>query len=627
MKRLFLLLSLILVLTSVSVPAKVTSTKNAANKQMVYVAGNPDMYPIEYYDIEEEKYKGVLPEIYEKISKENGISFSYVSASKDNNQESLAKNEQVEVVSAHEAKSVDGLSDEVYMFTYNKDEKSVKVYVGFTPLASKKLKKEVTEGIKKFSKKDLYKTVMKSANDFNPHDHSVIIAVIITLAVIVVLFAIILVIRILISKRKKKNSQIDKLTGLGNFLYFQHCYNEFISPISSVLYYIVYVGIDHDRIVHYSDENASKEVQKLAAFEISSMTKDNDFCARIQDGGFVMAIQQPDEERAEIAVDELLNRLNNMGHAAMNKYSVFFKAGIYHLDDKNVICERAINNAQYGYNKAVEKNKPYVSSDFYLLSQKDHENELEKKLWKALNGNEFKVYLQYIYDGKGEKVCGAESLSRWESVEEGLIYPNVFVPMLEKANLIDKLDMHMLDNCCRLLEEWKDTEKKNIWLSCNMTRVTLMDSDFLKKFKKIIDRYDFDLSKLVLEITENFYVDNSMQVIKNIVTCKEMGVQIALDDFGCSFSSVRDMCDYPTDIVKIDLSIIANIEDENRTRFFEGLVGFIHHMGMKAVFECVEDDDDMKLVTDSKCDYIQGFKLARVNPAGDESVEKNLTFK
>ena len=75
--------------------AKVVSTKDATNKQMVYVAGNPDMYPIEYYDEKDEKYKGILPEVYEKISKKNGIDFSYVNAGNKNTQNSLAKNNQV----------------------------------------------------------------------------------------------------------------------------------------------------------------------------------------------------------------------------------------------------------------------------------------------------------------------------------------------------------------------------------------------------------------------------------------------------------------------------------------------------------------------------------------------------
>lgn len=612
---------------SVTTPAKVASTKKATNKQMVYVAGNPDMYPIEYYDEKSEKYKGILPEVYEKISKENGINFSYVSAGKKDKQNSLAKNNQVEMVSAHEAKSVDGLKKEVYLFSYNKGDKTVKVNVGFTSIASTELKKEVSDGIKKFSKNDLYKTLMKNADDYKQNDLTGPIIAIIVLVLIILALIIVLLVRYIRSRVKKKDKWVDPLTGIGSFAHFEHCYNNFITPISSVLYYVAYIAIDHDRILRYADTATSNEIQKLAAIEISQMTKENNFCARIYDGTFVVAFQAPDENRAEIEIKEMTERLNKIGHSAMEKYNVYFKAGVYHLEDKHVTCERAISNAQYGYNRALESEKKYLFSDMNLLNKKEHENELEKKLWKAMNDNEFKVYLQYIFDGEGKKVAGAEALSRWVSMEEGVIYPNEFIPMLEKANLIDKLDMYMLESCCELLEEWGKGEKKNLWLSCNMTRVTLLDKNYVKKFKKIIDEYDFDRSKLVIEITENFYVDNSEQIIENIAQIKEMGVQIALDDFGCAFSSIRDMCDYPTDIVKIDLSIIENIEEDKKTVFFEGLVGFIHHMGMEAVFECVEDDDDMKLVMDSKGDYIQGFKLARVNPADDKSSEKNLVFK
>ena len=607
--------------------AKVVSTKNATSGQMVYVAGNPDMYPIEYYDEKDNKYKGLAPEMYEKISKDSGVDFAYVSAGNKNKQSSLAENDQVEMISVFEEDAVKGLKSKVLLFDYKKDGETVKVYVGFTPIAKKTTVDKVTKGIKKFSKKDAFKVIIKNADDYKQKDYTLAIIVICILSFVILLLLINLIVYFIKKRKQKKNKWVDPLTGISNYKHFEYCYNNFITPISSVLYYVAYVAIDHDRLLRYANELTSHEIQKMAALEISGMLKDNDFAARILEGTFVVAFQAPDQERAEIGVKELVARLNNMGHSAMAKYNVYYKAGVYHLEDKHVTCDRAINNAQYGYGRAIESEKKYLFTDTNLLSEKEHENELEKRLWKAMNDNEFKVYLQYIYDKKGEKVCGAESLSRWVSMEEGVIYPNEFIPLLEKANLIDKLDMYMFESCCELLEEWSKGEKKNLWLSCNMTRVTLLDQGFIDKIKKIADKYDFDRSKLVLEVTENFYVDNSVQVIENIKKCSEMGFKIALDDFGCAFSSIRDMCDYPTDIVKIDLKMVANIEEKNKTKFFEGLVGFIHHMGMETVFECVEDEDDMQLVTDSGCDYVQGFLFARVNPADDKSSEKNLVFK
>jgi EAL domain-containing protein (putative c-di-GMP-specific phosphodiesterase class I) len=198
--------------------------------------------------------------------------------------------------------------------------------------------------------------------------------------------------------------------------------------------------------------------------------------------------------------------------------------------------------------------------------------------------------------------------------------------MLETAEMIDELDFYILGECCRTLQEWKQTEKKNIWLSCNMTRITLSSDNFVQRFKEITDQYDFDISKLVIEITEDALAESKKQVIDNINICKQMGCSIALDDFGCGYSSVKDLNDYPVDIIKIDRELIVESQTDKGKKLLSGIVKLSHFLGVKALCEGVETDAEMSASSEAGCDYIQGYLLSRTNPANEPSVERNITF-
>jgi EAL domain-containing protein (putative c-di-GMP-specific phosphodiesterase class I) len=234
--------------------------------------------------------------------------------------------------------------------------------------------------------------------------------------------------------------------------------------------------------------------------------------------------------------------------------------------------------------------------------------------------------VQYIFDGKGIAACGAEALSRWDSPEEGVITPADYIHMLETAEMIDDLDFYILGECCRTLEEWKQTPKKNLWLSCNMTRITLSGENFAQRFREIVGQYDFDISKLVIEITEDAFAEVKNLVMDNIAVCKQMGCRIALDDFGRGFSSIKDLNDYPVDIIKIDRELICGTATDKGKQLLISIVKLSHFLGIKALCEGVETENEMAASIEAECDYIQGYLLARTNPADEISVERDITF-
>ena len=607
--------------------AEVYTVDAPTNGDTIYIAGDPDMYPIEYYDTDDKEYKGILPQMYKKISEDTGIDFSYINSGTVNEQYRLAKNDQVEIVSAHAKGDVDDLAEEVHILTYRKGDKEIELCVGFTSIASEDLVRTVTTALRSVSSEQVLRLAVETAAA-DPAGEFPLWLVFVAGALLI---ACVVLILIVIKHRKKakearENKLADSLTGIGNSLYFEQWYQNFISPASSSLYYIAYIGIDVQRILQYADSAVSEEIQIYAASEIASEARETDFCARVSDGRFVLALETPVEDQAKEFIEQLRSQLNRFNSDVMVKYHIHFQAGVFHLNAPNIPCEKAIFNARQGFYRARELNEPYVFADAKLLKREEYVNNLRKRLRDALDKKEFRLYVQYIFDGKGRVACGAEALSRWDSPEQGMISPTEYIFMLETAEMIDELDFYILGECCRTLHEWKNTKKGNLWLSCNMTRITLSDENFAERFKAIVGQYDFDIDKLVIEITEDAFAASEKQVVDSIGVCKQMGCRIALDDFGCGYSSVKDLYDYPIDIIKIDRVLVGESRSEKGKRLLSGIVKLSHFLGIKALCEGVEVEEEMAASTEADCDYIQGYLLARTNPVDEPSAERDIIF-
>lgn len=619
--------AVLLICGTAAVRAAVYTVEKPTNGDTVYIAGDPDMYPIEYYDARDKEYKGILPELYKKISADSGIDFSYINSGTTNAQYRLAKNKQVEMVSAHARGDVDYLESEVHILTYDKSGKEIELCVGFTSIAPDDVVNTVSSALQSASAEEILRLSVETAVANSPNDFPYwLLFVILGLVVLIAVLIILLLMRRKKEKLAKQDRLADPVTGIGNSLYFEEWYKNFISPASSALYYIAYIGIDVQRVLQYADAAVSEELQIYAASEIAAETGESDFCARISDGRFALAFGAPVEDLAKEYIERVLTRLNRFNGDVVTKYHVTFQAGVFHLNEPNIPCEKALFNARQGFYHARETGAPYVFTDAKLLKREEYVRGLKQKLREALDEKEFRLYVQYIFDGKGKVACGAEALSRWDSPEDGVIPPTEYIQMLETAEMIDVLDFYILEESCRTLQEWRQTPKQNLWLSCNMTRITLSDAHFPERFREIVQKYDFDIGKLVIEITEDALAESKKQVMDNIAVCKQMGCRVALDDFGCGYSSLKDLNDYPIDIIKIDRELIIESNKEKGKQLLRGVIQLSHFLGIQALCEGVETEEEMAVSVEAGCDYIQGYLLARTNPADEQSVERGITF-
>jgi EAL domain-containing protein (putative c-di-GMP-specific phosphodiesterase class I) len=265
----------------------------------------------------------------------------------------------------------------------------------------------------------------------------------------------------------------------------------------------------------------------------------------------------------------------------------------------------------------------------FLSGIKKHTNEklLINKIRYGLKNKEFKMHLQFIVDNKTKRIVSGEALSRWEDSSGEVIMPGKYIGVMEKSGLITKFDYYMFESVCDKLSKWATTDFKELTISCNFTRITISEKDFVAKIKDIAERYEFDRSKLIMEITEDSIEKNLDVARDNIIKAKELGFRIALDDIGSGYTSLISLGEYPIDIVKIDREVLLLSEKESGKKLFLGIISLIRNLNLKVVCEGVETEEQNALVSESECDYIQGWYYSKARPETDAEIFYNEYMK
>ena len=174
--------------------------------------------------------------------------------------------------------------------------------------------------------------------------------------------------------------------------------------------------------------------------------------------------------------------------------------------------------------------------------------------FRALERNEFQLYIQFFVDADSFRIVGGEALSRWYYPRQGLLSPSRYIPLLEETGQIEALDFHVLEKACAFLEELGGRQVQDFFLSCNFARKTFSAPDFVQRCIQVVQRFSFPRKLLILEVTESQQMNRSEmeQIRQNIREIREYGMRVIFDDFGVGFSTFHDLQNCPVDGLKLD---------------------------------------------------------------------------
>ena len=259
---------------------------------------------------------------------------------------------------------------------------------------------------------------------------------------------------------------------------------------------------------------------------------------------------------------------------------------------------------------------------FFLPSMQQAVHErlaVENDLRRALERAELVLYFQPQLDVESNRVVGAEALLRWRHPERGLVMPCQFIPLAEETNLILKLGDWVLRNACETISRWQGNmgEFAPMRISVNVSPRQFRQHDFVDRVERILAETGARAEHLELEITEDVLLDGAEYGVEKMRALRELGVRLAIDDFGAGYSSLAYLKRLPLDTLKIDRDFIRDVHEPDDAAIIETILAIAWRFGLSVVAEGVETDRQLNFLRIRTCDAYQGFLFSQAIPADE----------
>lgn len=370
-------------------------------------------------------------------------------------------------------------------------------------------------------------------------------------------------------------------------------------------YVIVYSNIKDFKLINQLfGLNKGNDILVNVADMLTGMVKENDVYGRINGDQFAVCMPKDnfDENKFKEAIKERASRLTS------RTYSIHVQLGVYEIYDRRMdvsfMCDRA-----YMACKSIKRDNvcevAWYNDD--MLINALLEKEILSSFDFAIINKQFGIYLQPQHYADG-RIFGAEALARWLHPENGVIEPDVFISVLERADLIYKLDKYIWELTAAQLAKWKGTKYEKLSLSVNVSPKDIYYLDIKKEFDELVQKYDINPARLNIEITETAVTTDVNKCAKLILDLRTSGFLVEIDDFGSGYSSLNMLKDINADILKIDMGFLKKTDDHKRARvILNYTIDMAHELGMGVITEGVETGKQLDFLEEMGCEMFQGY--------------------
>jgi predicted signal transduction protein with EAL and GGDEF domain len=239
---------------------------------------------------------------------------------------------------------------------------------------------------------------------------------------------------------------------------------------------------------------------------------------------------------------------------------------------------------------------------------------LEADLGGALQAEQLYILYQPIFDLAAGRVACVEALLRWRHPVRGIVGPDQFIPLAEESGLIVPIGRWVLEEACRQGAAWARSGR-DIAVSVNVSASQLGREDFVEDVRRSLQETGLAPSSLLLDITETTVMHDIAAACMDLQQMKQPGVRVALDDFGTGYASLAQLQRVPADILKVDRSFVAALEDGGQSAdLLQAIVGVGRSLSMKVLAEGIETAEQLQAVTAMGCELGQGYHLGRPAP-------------
>jgi diguanylate cyclase (GGDEF)-like protein len=428
-----------------------------------------------------------------------------------------------------------------------------------------------------------------------------------------------------VTERQAREAQIsfmarhDVLTGLANRA-------EFLENLESALARLARGGpgfailtLDLDRFKQINDcygHPAGDALLKETGFRLRSALRSTDIIARL--GGDEFAILQYSDGNPSEGADALARKIIGLISEPYlldgNSASVGASIGIALAPDHGVTREGLMKNSDLAlYKSKTSGRNTFNIYSHALRAEAESRNELENDLREAVWRDEFELHYQPIVEIDTGRICTLEALVRWRHPRNGLTQPAQFIPLAEETGLIIQLSEWILHRACQDAA----TLPEGIKIAVNLSPIQFEKSNVVDVIIYALIESNLPPGRLEVEITEGVLLKGTEENKSVLAQLKNLGISIALDDFGVGYSSLGYLTAFPFDKIKIDKSFIESIDKPESKAVVASIIQLSHSLNLVTAAEGIETEGQLNKLRALGVRLAQGYFIGRPAPFAD----------
>lgn len=275
------------------------------------------------------------------------------------------------------------------------------------------------------------------------------------------------------------------------------------------------------------------------------------------------------------------------------------------------LSSESIDKAKVATEQAITKGKRWALHDLEADAEIGHKHGLLVDMEQAIEDGDIWTIYQPKWDMKLDRLAGAEALVRWRHPEKGMISPELFIPILEKAGRIEELTLHVLKNALSDLCDWS-AKQPGLSCSVNISAQLLNDDAFIDKAVAMVGAANIESGHMTFEVTETAALADLDKSILALERIREAGISVSIDDYGTGQSTMSYLQRLPIDEIKIDQSFVKTMVGDNSNRLMvKSTIELAHALNLKVVAEGIEDQPCMDMLRKLECDIGQGWLISK----------------
>ena len=382
---------------------------------------------------------------------------------------------------------------------------------------------------------------------------------------------------------------------------------------------VLFVDLDNFKLVNDSlGHGSGDEVLREMARRIVGCIGSEDTASRF--GGDEMVILHPraTDESGVVLGKRILAALAEPVFVSGKEVVVSASVGVALCKPGMKSAEQLLGEADTALYAAKDRGRARLEQfNDELHARAERRVQIESDLRTALRESQLFVEYQPQVRLKDGCVVGVEALIRWRHPRHGIVPPSDFIPVAEDCGLIVNIGRQVLQESCRRLAEWtKLTPDRSLTMTVNVSPLQIADPDFYVELFQLLADTDIDPAALCLEITESAMMGATEEVVQLLNQIKQLGVYIAIDDFGTEHSSLSRLRDMPAEVLKIDRSFIDGLSSEpGDTAIVSSILSLAYAMGKHTIAEGVEKHEQAAMLLRMGCQVAQGHFFSRPVPA------------